>query len=115
MLPLVYNAADVYVCPSLQDNLPNTLLEAMSCGVPPVAFASGGIPELVQHGVNGLLAETGNVVQLANALMQLLEDSVYRRQLGEAAARTVREHFAMESQVKTYAALYQEVLTQTKR
>jgi glycosyltransferase involved in cell wall biosynthesis len=115
LLPLVYNAADVFVCPSLQDNLPNTLLEAMSCGVPPVAFACGGIPELVQHGVNGLLAETGNAVQLANSLIQILEDSVYRRRLGEAAAKTLREHFAMEAQVTAYAALYQEVLTQTKR
>ncbi|MBQ3312818.1 MAG: glycosyltransferase, partial [Prevotella sp.] len=52
----VYNAADVFVLPSLEDNLPNTIMEAMACGVPCVGFRVGGIPEMIDHQKNGYVA-----------------------------------------------------------
>ena len=68
LLALAYSAADVFSIPSLQDNLPNTVLEAMSCGVPVVGFDVGGIPELVRPGVTGLLAPAGDADALGNAI-----------------------------------------------
>ena len=52
----MYNAADLFVLPSLEDNLPNTIMEAMACGVPCVGFKSGGIPEMIDHRKNGYVA-----------------------------------------------------------
>ncbi len=56
-MALVYNAADIFIAPSLADNLPYTIFEALSCGTPVVAFDTGGIPDMVQHKVNGYLAK----------------------------------------------------------
>ena len=56
-MALMYSAADVFVIPSLQDNLPNTIAEAMSCGTPCVGFNVGGIPEMIEHQVNGYVAK----------------------------------------------------------
>ncbi len=63
---LVYNAADVFIAPSLADNLPYTIFEALSCGTPVVAFNTGGIPDMVQHKSNGYLArykDAGDIVE----------------------------------------------------
>ncbi len=56
-LSLMYNCADVFVAPSREDNLPNTAVEALSCGVPCVAFAIGGMPDMIEHKRNGYLAK----------------------------------------------------------
>ncbi len=61
----VYNAADVFVLPSLEDNLPNTLMEAMACGVPCVSFRVGGIPEMIDHQSNGYVAQPCDANDLA--------------------------------------------------
>ncbi len=63
-----YQAANLFILPSLEDNLPNTVLEAMSCETPVVAFDSGGVPEMIDHGQNGLLAASGNADALCEAL-----------------------------------------------
>lgn len=68
----VYNAADIFVLPSLQDNLPNTVAEAMGCGVPVVAFKTGGVPEMIDHQRNGYLAESKNSLDLADGIFEVL-------------------------------------------
>ncbi|MCR5313218.1 MAG: glycosyltransferase family 4 protein [Bacteroidaceae bacterium] len=73
----LYNAVDIYVTPSLQDNLPNTIVEAMSCGVPCVGFNVGGIPEMIDHQVNGYVAEYRNSEDLANGMVWTLETERY--------------------------------------
>ncbi len=72
-LARVYSAADVLVVPSRQDNLPNTCVEALSCGTPVVAFRVGGMSELVVHGRDGYLAEPFDVVDLARGIEWVLE------------------------------------------
>ena len=58
----IYNSADIFVLPSLEDNLPNTIIEAMACGTPVLAFKTGGIPEMIEHKVNGYLADYKSVM-----------------------------------------------------
>ena len=67
-----YNAADAMVVPSLEDNLPNTVIEAMACGTPVVGFRTGGIPEMIDHEQNGYLADVGSAQQLADGLAFIL-------------------------------------------
>jgi len=71
---VVYNAASVFVIPSLEDNLPNTILEALSCGTPSVGFAIGGIKEMIETGVNGYLAKAKDAKDLAKGIIEMLEN-----------------------------------------
>ncbi len=81
----------VYVLPSYADNSPNSLCEAMAAGVPAVAYASGGIPSLIENGVNGLLVTTGHVTGLVEAVRSLLINNALRIKLHENARRTAFE------------------------
>ena len=67
-----YNAADVMVVPSLEDNLPNTVIESLSCGTPVVGFRTGGIPEMIDHEQTGYLADVANAQQLADGMAFVL-------------------------------------------
>jgi glycosyltransferase involved in cell wall biosynthesis len=106
-MPDFYNAADVFVTPSLQDNLPNTLMEAMSCGTPCVGFNTGGIPEMIDHGKNGYVAEYRNAVDLANGLKWTLFEADSRL-LSENAREKVLSEYAEEIIVNRYLTIYAE-------
>lgn len=71
----LYAAADVFVTPSLEDNLPNTIAEAMSCGTPCIGFRTGGIPEMIDHLQNGYVAEYKNAADLAQGIYYILEEA----------------------------------------
>lgn len=71
----VYNAADMLCIPSLQDNLPNTIVEAKACGVPAVGFAVGGIPQMISHMHDGYLARPQDAADLARGLRWLLTEA----------------------------------------
>lgn len=86
-MPLAYAAADVFVTPSLGDNLPNTVAEALSCGTPCVAFAVGGIPEMIEHGRTGWLARPRNSDDLAEGIYQVLAHPEYETEAARAAVR----------------------------
>ncbi|MDI9406677.1 MAG: glycosyltransferase [Chitinophagaceae bacterium] len=107
-LRLLYAAADVFVIPSRQDNLPNTGLEAHACGTPVVAFATGGLVDIVDPEITGSLAEPFDPLSLAAAIRWVLEDPQRRRQLG-AAARHRAERLWDPARV---AGLYAEVVGQ---
>ena len=96
-LPLVelYNAADVFVTPSLQENLPNTIMEALSCGIPCVGFDIGGIPEMIDHKSNGYVAEYKSAEDLARGIRWVLEEADYPaicRNAREKALSSYSEH-----------------------
>lgn len=101
----VYSAADLFVIPSLQENLPNTALEAMACGTPVVGFDAGGIPDLVRPNT-GLLAPVGDVTALRDAIRTLLDDEPRRAMLAAECRRVAVEEYAPELQVQRYVALY---------
>lgn len=73
---LVYNASDVFIAPSLADNLPFTVFEALSCGTPVVAFHTGGIPDLVQHKVNGYLARYKDAEDIVEGIKFVLDNNI---------------------------------------
>ncbi|MFY0643013.1 MAG: glycosyltransferase [Bacteroidia bacterium] len=109
-LSACYSAADVYVITSLQDNLPNTVLEAMSCGTPVVGFEVGGVPDLVENEKSGYLIETKNVQQLASQVIKLIEQPDLCVEMGSNARKRVLEHYTISGQTYKYINLYQSLL-----
>lgn len=109
-LPLYYSAADVLAVPTLADNLPYTVLEAMGCGVPVVASNVGGIPEEVEDGVTGLLVPRADSEALGQALFTVLHDPHTRDEMGRAARRRAEQHFSMEQFVQRYEELYYRIV-----
>lgn len=76
LLSSVYSAADVFVIPSLMDNLPNTVIESLFCGTPVIGFPIGGIPDMILHKKNGIIVEEVNVDALANSISRFLSEGV---------------------------------------
>ncbi len=89
-----------------RDGVPNVLIEAMACGIPVVATAISGIPELIEDGVTGLLVPADDAAALAAAIERLLGDEALRRRLGEAASRRVFASRALDSSVLPLAQLF---------
>jgi glycosyltransferase involved in cell wall biosynthesis len=111
-LALAYSAADVFVAPSLQDNLPNTVLEAIACGTPCVAFDIGGMPDMIDHQQNGYLAKPFVIEDLTEGIRWVLADSTRLKTLGQNARAKAEQEFALKIQARRYQKLYQEILDQ---
>lgn len=109
-LALLYAAADVFVAPSRQDNLPNTVVEALACGTPCVAFHIGGMPDLIGHRSTGWLAPAFDTDELADGIAWTLDRSGGRwQQLAEAARRRAVERFDLRDQVRRTLSIYREM------
>ena len=108
-LSLAYNAADVFVAPSLQDNLPNTVLEALACGTPGAAFAIGGMSDLITHQGNGWLAREQAADDLAAGIEWILDDATGDRRLRTAARASAVERFSPERISARHLQLYREL------
>jgi glycosyltransferase involved in cell wall biosynthesis len=109
-MALVYAAADVFLAPSLEDNLPNTVLESLSCGTPVVAFNIGGMPDMVIHEKNGYLARGFDTDQLAQGLRWVLEDAARWRYLSNEGRNTILNDFTLQHAASRYLDLYTELL-----
>lgn len=105
-LPLWYSAASVYVHPSSGDNLPYTVLEAMGCECPVVASTIGGIPEMVEDGVSGILIRDRSPAAIADALASVLRDANRAREMGRAGRRKLLESYTLERFIRAYEELY---------
>lgn len=103
--------ADVVVLPSFTEGLPNVALEASAAGVPVVATAVGGTPEVVEEGVTGFLVRPGDALALAEKINSLLTQAQLRRQFGEAGRRRMINFFSFEAQARAYQELFAELLT----
>jgi glycosyltransferase involved in cell wall biosynthesis len=110
MIAAVYSMADLFVMPSLQDNLPNTVMEAMACGAPVVGFRVGGIPDMVRQGENGLLVPPGDVGALSEAIHTLLSDDERRACMGRAGRAIVEREYSAKLQGERYLDLYRSIL-----
>mgnify|MGYP003575837089 CR=1 FL=1 len=111
----VYRAADLFILPSLEDNMPNTILEAMSCGIPVVAFDVGGIPDMVTDGLNGRLTEAGNTEQLSKLMLDLINAPQDLEEFGKRARQEVESRFCLTHQAHAYVQLYAELLARSAK
>jgi glycosyltransferase involved in cell wall biosynthesis len=109
-LALAYAAADVFVAPSLHENLPNTLVESIACGTPGVAFNIGGISDIIEHQKNGYLAQPYQTDDLARGIAWLLSSEHYQ-QLCNHARQTAERKFTLEIQAQGYLSLFTEILS----
>lgn len=102
----LYAAADAYLCPTLEDNLPNTVIEALACGTPVIGFTTGGVPDLVDDGENGLLTPCGDVPALAASLARFTTDAPMRHRLQTSARLADKSVFAIQTQARRCLELY---------
>jgi glycosyltransferase involved in cell wall biosynthesis len=106
------SAADLFVCPSRDDNFPNVVLEAMACGVPVVGFDVGGMADVVRDGETGILVEPENVAGLRETI---LHDDELRSRLSRNCRQVALTEFPLETQARRYLALYGELIESSKR
>lgn len=106
----VLREADVFVAPSRMDNLPNTVMEATSCGVPTVAFHIGGMPDMIDHQETGYLAHPFDVDDLAHGLGWVLADDGRLAALKTAARRKAEAEFGSQLQTERMLQVYEEAL-----
>jgi glycosyltransferase involved in cell wall biosynthesis len=98
--------ATMFVLPSYMEGMPMALLEAMSWGLPVLATAVGGIPEIVTHEVNGILVPPGDIEALAAAITRLMSDSRLRQRLGAAARATIAARFSLATSIERLLEIY---------
>lgn len=110
LMALAYNAADVFVMPSLEEAFGQTALESIACGTPVVAFDAGGISDTVRHEQTGLLVDVGRSMDLCNAITRVLSDRVLWRRLSEEGRRLATAEFSLERNATRYIDLYQSLL-----
>ena len=111
----VLRECDLFLLPSVTESFGLAALEALSCGVPVVASRVGGLPEVVDDGVTGLLVKSGDVAEMARAVVALLGDEARRKNMARAARADVERRFRREPLVERYEAYYEEVLGRSAR
>lgn len=109
-MPAALQQLDIFVAPSRQESFGVSVLEASACAKPVVASRVGGLPEVVQHGVTGLLVPPNDVPALAAALKQLVQDAPLRAALGAAGRLMVEERYRWDACVGTMLAAYREII-----
>ena len=114
-LALLYAASDVFVAPSRQDNLPNTIVETLASGTPAVAFNIGGMPDMIDHQQNGFLAQPFDAAELAAGISWVLATNAESGRLREAARKKVEDTFTIGHQVRACTALYEDLLDRPLR
>jgi len=104
LLALAYNAADLFILPSREDNLPNTMLESLCCGTPVICFPTGGMEEEIESGENGIVAKSVNGISLKECILVFLANqNIYNR---EAIAAQSSHKFVLKKQAEKYHKLY---------
>ena len=109
-LALSYSAADIFIIPSLQDNLPNTVMESLSCGTPVVGFNIGGMPDLIEHRKNGYLAEQKNPEDLAMGIKWIIVDDKRRKKISMNVREKALREYTLKIQAERYLDLYKALL-----
>ena len=108
-LPAIFAKMDFLVLPSLSEGLPNVILEAFAQAKPVVATAVGGVPEVVDQGINGLLVPPGHPEKLAAAIEKLIQSVDLRKRMGKAAYNKVKRNFSLEKQKEAMTKIYRTV------
>ncbi len=111
MIRDLYNAVDLFVTPSLEENLPNTIMESMACGTPVVGFSIGGIPEMIDHRQNGFLSDYKSATHLAEGVHWCLWEANYEA-LSANARKKVIDCYSEKAVAEKYIQLYRQILSQ---
>jgi glycosyltransferase involved in cell wall biosynthesis len=114
LLSHFYSACDLFACPSLQDNLPNTVLESMACGTPVVGFNVGGMPDMVRPSISGVLCELGNIDALSHAIESLIGNTDTLAELSKNSRALVEQDYTLEIQAERYVELYLSLIAGSK-
>jgi glycosyltransferase involved in cell wall biosynthesis len=105
-----YNSADIFIAPSLQDNLPNTVVESLSCGTPVVSYNVGGLPDMIDHLENGYLAQARSVEDLVNGINWYLDNRANVNQLRIKARNKAEKYFSQGAVARQYKELYSSLI-----
>lgn len=105
-----YRSAAVCIVPSIWENFPYSLLEAMACGTPTIVSAAGGLPEIVEDGVSGLLVPPADSSALCDAICSLLADRELREEMGQNARKSAVERFSVERVIPRMVETYRQIL-----
>jgi glycosyltransferase involved in cell wall biosynthesis len=108
-IPNLLACCDIFILPTLKDALPTVLMESLAAEKPIVASDVGGVPEIIENGVNGLLVEPGNPSKLAEACLQLLEDNELSSQIVRAGSETLQNRFSIDLQIEQLSRMYEEL------
>ena len=109
-IPLIYSAADVFIAPSIQENLANTVMESLACGTPVVAFNIGGMPDMIDHKNNGYLAKPFSCQDLAEGIVWILKNDDNRAYLSESSRNKVLREYGSAHIAQRYLDLYEKIL-----
>ena len=104
-----YSAADIFLLPSLEDNLPNTVLESMSCGTPVIAFDVGGLPDMVTNGVLGQLVPLSDARKMGEAIVNLIQKPDLRESMAKEGRERVEQEYSLDVQAGRYSELYKKL------
>lgn len=110
-MALYYSASDLFVYPSIADIFPLTVLEALSCGTPVIAFRTGGIPEAVDHMENGYIANYKDVGDFVKGIELFLEDSELTDKANKKAREKIEKNFTIDIMTNQYIKLYEEAIS----
>ena len=113
-IPDFLELMDIYVQPSLFENISNSVLEAMAVGLPVIATNVGGINEIITHGKNGLIVKLGSDTAMADAIKLLLSHSGLREKMGRLGRQQVEKSFSIETMVSGYERIYKQIIGNKK-
>lgn len=109
-LAAVYSAADAFLLPSREDNLPNTMLEAMACGTPVLSFEVGGMPDMITNGETGYMARAFDSAAYGENILRLAFDPEGRRLMGHACRSRIEAKYRLADQARNYSELFTDLL-----
>ena len=110
-LPIVYSSLDVLAFPTLKEAFGRAAVEAMACEVPVIATRVGGVPEIVEDGKTGILIPPQTHIQLADAIIKLLQDSKMRKNMGKEGRKRVQKNFNIAKTVNGVENIYSALLS----
>ncbi|WP_438351018.1 glycosyltransferase family 4 protein [Paenibacillus sp. FA6] len=113
-IPQMLSNSDIFVLPSLLENQPLSVIEAQITGKPVIVSDAGGLPEMVEHGVTGLISPAGDIKKLCNNLDILLENKTYRKELGSNAKNWGMTHWSLDSGVKKVVNVYKNAISKKR-
>ncbi len=110
-IPEILHSMDIFIMPSRDETFGIAAVEAMAAGLPVIAYNVGGLPEIIEHGVTGLLVQTRDPKLLADSIIILAKDTDLRKKMGKAGIRNVEQHFNIDRTLEQYMNMYQKILS----